>query len=118
MSIDLVTEAAVVAGYAVILVMGTIGVFRCVDIARRLLCLGWAIVAIAWLLFYLLISSTPLSELADAVRGAALWSRVLHFPVVGLGISTLIIFKDREDEARAMWREIEEQIARTEGHDD
>lgn len=104
-TLDFATRTVLDFGYLAVFLMGLRGAIRFTDPARRTQAIGWAVAASVWLWFYTF-GTLGLAGLSDELITTALWSRLFHVPMIGLGVGSLIIANDRERELRLIWQKI------------
>ena len=110
-----VVRFIILCGYASIGMLAAYGMTRWTTAASRWKAVGWLVVALGWFTFYLILASGDIAVLPEASQPPALVSRLLHIPVLGLGIATLIMLNDREQDIRRLWLDLEEYLNDADG---
>lgn len=105
-------RAIVIAGYLSLAVLASIAVLSMRDLLRRLIAAGLLLMACSWLAFYIVTAEllggaeTSMAELEAAV----VYSRLAHFPAIGMGIAVVVMLLDRETRRAAERRKASTQL--------
>ena len=101
MNLEQITRISLEVGYGAVAGLGLYGFIHFKLRARRIISGWWAIIGLLWILWFTAL--TPSVHSIEPILQSILINRLLHFPIVGLGITTILIFKDREREVAEIW---------------